>query len=52
MKTKNLRKRRKTLAISRRLPDKARAENGKAPQVAADQQVDEVERTFSIHWEW
>ncbi len=52
MKTKNFQKRRKTLTIARRLPDKAPAENGKARQIAAEQQVDEVERTFSVRWEW
>lgn len=55
MKTRSLKKRvtrDKTHTIARRLPDGTNGKDGKAPQIAADQQVDEVERTFSTRWEW
>ena len=55
MKRTNLQKladRDKNVATTRRLPGKARGESGKAPPAGAEQQVDEVERTFSVRWEW
>jgi len=56
MKTKNIKKR---VAAKSQLPNGAKrfpgttsGNSAKALQVATEQQVDEMERTFSSRWEW